>query len=244
MQTAKVWTLDDVKADWARVKCEVAYVRTIVAAYILLGTLRRQEQIKRLAAEQLKYSPDQPRVTAGQSGGGQWTDGRGVSGGSGSDVLLGGSGRGNVTSGPDRYRVVLETQDIAFGGHTIRDHVGKTDEYLTRTLQDQTYDNGIYTYGPEAEGSFESKETANDLVNRVLETYQADVDEVAGGKYESVLNKRFGYPTGKEAYRPDADTKPYIRNTYAVRVVLRHDPRSNTGYKVLTAFPVNHKSQR
>ena len=80
MQTAKVWTLDDVKADWARVKCEVAYVRTIVAAYILLGTLRRQEQIKRLAAEQLKYSPDQPRVSAGQSGGGQRTSGAGGGG--------------------------------------------------------------------------------------------------------------------------------------------------------------------
>jgi Bacterial EndoU nuclease len=83
MQTEKVWTLDDVKADWARVKCEVAYVRMIVAAHILLGTLRRQDEIKRLAAETLKYRPDQPRISAGQTGGGQWTDGGGGTAGDG-----------------------------------------------------------------------------------------------------------------------------------------------------------------
>ena len=44
MHLEKVWTLDEVKADWARVKCEVAYVRTIVAAHLLMKTLRRQEK--------------------------------------------------------------------------------------------------------------------------------------------------------------------------------------------------------
>jgi hypothetical protein len=77
MKMEKVWTLDDVKADWARVKCEVAYVRTIVAAHQLMKILRRQEQQKLLVASSLKYSRDQPRVSAGQSGGGQWTDGGG-----------------------------------------------------------------------------------------------------------------------------------------------------------------------
>jgi Contact-dependent growth inhibition CdiA C-terminal domain len=94
MQTEKVWTLDEVKADWARVKCEVAYVRMIVAAHQLMKTLQRQDEIKRLAAEALKYRPDQPRISAGQSGGGQWTDGgvgsrsRGVrTAGLGSEIL-------------------------------------------------------------------------------------------------------------------------------------------------------------
>jgi hypothetical protein len=77
MHIEKVWTLDEVKADWARVKCEVAYVRTIVAAHRLLNVLQQQEKFKRLAAEALKYRPDQPRISAGQSGGGQWTDGGG-----------------------------------------------------------------------------------------------------------------------------------------------------------------------
>jgi predicted nucleotidyltransferase len=67
MQMEKVWTLDAVKADWARVKCEVAYVRTIVAAHLLMKALRRQ-------GEQ-KFNPGQPRIPAGQTGGGQWTDG-------------------------------------------------------------------------------------------------------------------------------------------------------------------------
>jgi hypothetical protein len=47
------------------------------AAHQLMKTLRRQDELKRLAAEALKYRPDQPRISAGQSGGGQWTDGGG-----------------------------------------------------------------------------------------------------------------------------------------------------------------------
>jgi hypothetical protein len=69
MQMEKVWTLDAVKADWARVKCEVAYVRTIVAAHLLMKALQRQEE--------QKFNPGQPRIPAGQTGGGQWTDGGG-----------------------------------------------------------------------------------------------------------------------------------------------------------------------
>jgi hypothetical protein len=91
MQTEKVWTLDEVKADWARVKCEVAYVRTIVAAHQLMKTLRRQEKQKRLEAESLKYREDQPRVPAGNPGtGGQWTGsgaGSGVARDSASDSV-------------------------------------------------------------------------------------------------------------------------------------------------------------
>ncbi len=42
MLSAKVWTLDGVKADWLRVQGEVAYVRTMVAAHRLNKTLRQQ----------------------------------------------------------------------------------------------------------------------------------------------------------------------------------------------------------
>ncbi len=46
MLSAKVWTLDGVKADWLRVQGEVAYVRTMVAAHRLIKTLRQQEDQK------------------------------------------------------------------------------------------------------------------------------------------------------------------------------------------------------
>jgi hypothetical protein len=61
MQTEKVWTLDDVKADWARVKCEVAYVRTIVAAHQLMKILRRQETFN-------PYHDDAGRFTTADGG--------------------------------------------------------------------------------------------------------------------------------------------------------------------------------
>ncbi len=79
-------------------------------------------------------------------------------------------------------------------------------------------------------------------MNRALAASTDLVDLVASGKSEVVLNVRFGEETGKEAYRPDADTRPYIRKTYGVRVVLHHDNRSRTGYKVFTAFPVNQRT--
>ena len=91
-----------------------------------------------------------------------------------------------------------------------------------------------------AEGSFRSREEANDLVNQVLKRNTDKVDEVAAGKLrDATLQHRFGFVTGKEAFRPNGDSDPYIRDTYSVRVVIRHDTRSWRGYRVHTAFPVN-----
>ena len=73
MQTEKVWTLDDVKADWARVKCEFAYLRMIAAAHRLINILRAKEEQKRADVEQFKFNPGQPRVPAGNGReSGQW----------------------------------------------------------------------------------------------------------------------------------------------------------------------------
>jgi hypothetical protein len=58
-----------------------------------------------------------------------------------------------------------------------------------------------------------------------------------------MIEKRFGYVTGKEAFRANSDDDPYIRDTYGVRVVLRHDLRSDRGYRVYTAFPINEYSK-
>jgi hypothetical protein len=74
----------------------------------------------------------------------------------------------------------------------------------------------------------------------VLKRNTDKVDQVAAGKIEgATLQHRFGFVTGKEAFRPDGDSDPYIRDTYSVRVVIRHDTRSWRGYRVHTAFPVN-----
>ncbi|TMI99440.1 MAG: hypothetical protein E6G97_22725 [Alphaproteobacteria bacterium] len=95
-------------------------------------------------------------------------------------------------------------------------------------------------YARKREGSFESRESANDFVNRTLERNSVTVDQVADGKSDrTFLNTRFGYRTGREAFRPSIDSEPYLRDTYDVGVEIRHDPRSARGYRVHTAYPMN-----
>ena len=61
-------------------------------------------------------------------------------------------------------------------------------------------------------------------MNRTLEDNKETVDMVASGQEQRAwIEKRFGFVTGKEAFRPSADAEPYIRDTYGVRVVLQHD---------------------
>ena len=144
---------------------------------------------------------------------------------------------------PRFYTPVLAEED-AYGGHTLRRHTDRTEssliDYLNSNYQRvQTGNLEITTY-PVAEGTFRSREDANDLVNQVLKRNTDTVDEVAAGKIpKATLQERFGFVTGKEAFRPNGDSDPYIRDTYSVRVVIKHDTRSWRGYRVQTAFPVN-----
>jgi hypothetical protein len=97
----------------------------------------------------------------------------------------------------------------------------------------------------DAEGSFASREQANDYVNQLLKLERDKVDQVAtGAKDRLKLERRFGSVTGKEAYRPNGDSDPYIRDTYGVRAVIINDSGSPRGYTVRTAFPVNQRPGR
>ncbi len=140
----------------------------------------------------------------------------------------------------EKYIVSLEEEERS-GGHTIRDHVGKSNTYLISVVEEDTYEiRGVAVAGKLKESSFASMDSANDFVNRTIQSNIAKVDRVASGDSEyEVLNERFGYATGKEAHR-DTPTNPIsIRDTYEVRVVLRHDARAPYGYIVYTAFPYN-----
>jgi hypothetical protein len=142
-----------------------------------------------------------------------------------------------------RYSVNLEEED-ARGGHGKRKHVGKTDRELIDVLnadylRSQSGNLEITNFR-EAEGSFASLEQANELVNRVLRLESGKVDNVAEGKARrEKLEQMFDGVTGKEAFRPNGDSDPYIRDTYGVRVIIKRDGRSPRGYTVVTAFPVN-----
>ncbi|MEA2883164.1 MAG: hypothetical protein QOH32_2420 [Bradyrhizobium sp.] len=247
---------------------------------------------RRLAEEEAKYSPDQPRVPAGNPRGGRWTDrsgGQGTVAGPSQDrgqataaslaQPMGNVGIGDVSgsseterlfnigadaapadsanssagvlkvaaadeTGP-RYSVNLEEED-ARGGHAKSKHVGKTDRELIDVLnadyvRKQSGNLEITDFRRE-QGSFTSLEQANDLVNRVLEMNKDKVDGVATGKKrEATLQERFDFVTGKEAFRPNGDSEPYIRATDNVRVVIRPDNSSWRGYRVHTAYPVNDR---
>jgi hypothetical protein len=190
------------------------------------------------------FDPNQPRMPASNPDGGQWTSGGG--GISDPRVLSDAAPDDDWKPGAHyaqdrsrRYSVILEDEE-ARGGHVISKHVGKTDDDLAEVLR-RNYYVGLTTYNfQDAEGSFTDVRSANDFVNQTLNENQAIVDLVASGRSdEEMIEHRFGYPTGKEAHRANVDSEPYIRSTYAVRVIIRHDSHSERGYSVLTAFPIN-----
>lgn len=165
------------------------------------------------------FDPNQPRDAIGR-----WTDtGAGIS------LEIEPETRIAQSDGVRRYTVVLAEEE-ARGGHAIRRHVGKTDAELIARLRSMRLDSLFVTIAAEAQGSFASLEEANNLVNRVLEIHAPLVDQVSMGLEKEVwFQWRFGYQTGTEAYRPDPDTVPYMRPTYEVGVLIRHDKRSVRG---------------
>ncbi|WP_348623907.1 RNase A-like domain-containing protein [Hyphomicrobium sp. 802] len=187
---------------------------------------------------QLKYREDQPRVPAGQTGGGPWTDGG--DGGSGSnDARV----RVAQANDPRKYSINLEEED-ARGGHAKRDHVAKSDAELREVVERSVIRGTFVTLYKDAQGSFSSLEAANDFTNQILQKNAPSVDAVASGSQdESWLAERFGYVTGKEAYRTGPDEPVIVRPTYAAGILIRHDPRSPRGYTVYTAYPVNERSK-
>jgi hypothetical protein len=182
------------------------------------------------------FDPNQPRVPAGRSEGGQWTR---VGGGVEDEAPV------RVAQGPTRRRYTVNLlEEEARGGHAIRDHVRKTDAELIAVLEKdwrrvRVGGLEVIHFRP-AQGSFLSLEGANDFVNQVLTANPEKVDLVAsGGEPYLSIERRFGYVTGKEAYRSAPYALPRIRDTYGVRVVVHHDPRREPGYFVRSAFPIN-----
>jgi hypothetical protein len=158
---------------------------------------------RRIAALELAlFHPDQPRVPAGNPGGGEWTSGDW------------GGGTPHVESVSDKIRTPINLQEEhEKGGHGYPKHVGKSEAELIKTLDDHYYRFLGFTVSKAAEGSFSDILQANDFVNRTLEANQGIVDLVSGGEItgNAWIARRFGYKTGYEAYRPDADSNAYIR---------------------------------
>ncbi|WP_292510652.1 RNase A-like domain-containing protein [Methylobacterium sp.] len=182
------------------------------------------------------YNPNQPRVPAGSSEGGRWTEGD-----SGNDAVSSPSDLPTrfVQFDPGQGRSIDLREEEARGGHALREHVGKTDEELLARVRASKLTFPVVIFGLRRDGSFESIESANDFVNRTLEENASEVALVASGKEKKAfLKTRFGYKTGREAYTAGR-LDPYMRNTYGVGVYILHDPHGKNGFRVYTAYPRN-----
>jgi hypothetical protein len=200
-----------------------------------------------------KYSPDQPRVPAGNADGGQWTNEADIGSSEGLQYAALDTGTRTdatpdkpgvqVAAGPGRpgYPVDLSEEE-QLGGHTIAQHVGKSEDYLLSLISDEEaaeQRHGDISEGLR-EGSFPSLEAANKLVNSTIGQNQDTVSLVANGSLSRAeLDADFPSATGYEAFAATERSTPYIRDTYGVHVVIVRDLGSTKGYLVLTAYPVN-----
>lgn len=160
-----------------------------------------------------KYNPDRPRVPAGSSDGGQWTSG---GGGVLSDAdpdnfwQPGALLIQNIPAEPNAPGPVnLQDEDAIYGGHEFKRHVASPNEELLGIVSRDQYRGPGITIARKAQGSFLSTKDANNLVNRVLEANASEVHDIAIGKRATAkFTMRFGFVTGKEAFRADAFSEP------------------------------------
>ncbi len=190
-----------------------------------------------------KYDPNQPRVPAGNSNGGQWTDGGGGEGGSGSsgneasDSEITRVSQDNETS----YRVDLLEEEER-GGHAVKEHVGKSESYLKARVEREAF--AIVERGDDFRGlsvsSFNSLSAASKLVNSTLAQNRDVVDRVVRGDQRiGIVSAQFDSITGYEAYLPRFHAQPVMRDTYGVRVIIIRDLQTKNGFRVQSAFPRN-----
>jgi hypothetical protein len=202
-----------------------------------------------------KFSADQPRVPAGSPEGGQWTSGGGGVGeasagdsdASGEEPSTSDGGgldadaRVQLAQGDTSYDVDLSEQE-RLGGHASSRHVAMSENTLIASVLERgqriTARGGWFT--GLSEGSFTSLDSATELVNATLAANREAVDAVARGEARSeFVEARFNGRTGYEAYLPDPNSSPYIRDTNAVSVYIRRDSRAPNGFRVQSAFPIN-----
>lgn len=78
--------------------------------------------------------------------------------------------------------MVLDEEDNKFDGHTLKEHVGKSDEEMLDVVRKNSWRTWIAHGGTRRNGSFDSKDSENDFINRTLEINSELVDEVANGQ--------------------------------------------------------------
>ncbi len=221
-----------------------------------IAAARFQLALIRMNLWERKYRSDQPRVPAGSSEGGQWTDDAGGFGGlpPGDEAYQlddgvyrpEGDDRPQLepVSAPRPPRVNLDEEEKQ-GGHAAKHgHIGTPNAALMRMLSEERLDMPAVSVLAPAHGAFNDLATANAYTNDVLQASPAQVEAVARGEVRSAeLIRRYATPTGREAYRATKGMNGaiLIRPTFSVFVKIKHTG-TGKGFVVTTAYPRNKDS--
>jgi hypothetical protein len=217
-------------------------ISTLIFKLVSMRLMLRAD-ILRQVLRKANFNPDQPRVSAGEPDGGRWTgDGVGSVGPSAHSDLI------PIADTP-RYSIDLRNYENYYGGHAISEHVEKTDAELIERADELEAHWRMTRTGPEKQfrlggqaGSFSSLADANDLTNQVLNSPENIwlVQMLERGEFSKLnLLHRFGYKTGKEAFRPFKTSAAYMRDTFAVCVKLLPDPQNTNKFRIVTSYPTN-----
>lgn len=124
-----------------------------------------QVQLKLLKFQRIvtRFNPGQPRVPAGSPEGGEWTNGSLIH-------------PANERIG--RFKNDLIIHEGLGKGHAIKQHVGKSDFYLMQRVREFQNE---FRSGDYAAGTFANLESANKLVNSVIDMNETEVASVASG---------------------------------------------------------------
>lgn len=125
------------------------------------------------------------------------------------------------------------------GGHTIAQHVGKSDDFLLRSVTTPRVRSPFLNLYRYRHGSFSSLEAALKLTNSNLANNAALVEDVASGRRNrAFLTSEFASPTGTEAFRvTQRRSSPVIlRQTFGVGTVIEHAPDMPDGFIIITSY--------
>lgn len=128
-------------------------------------------------------------------------------------------------------------------GHTIEQHVGKSESYLKQRVYEMQVAAFDRPGGKDRDGfragSFASIESANKLVTAALANDRTNLLAVALGiEKGTTIKVFFDSVTGAEAYAETKYSKAIIRETKGVFVIINHDKSMPFGFRIHTAFPV------
>ena len=139
---------------------------------------------------------------------------------------------------------LLDHEGVA-GGHTISEHVGKTDQFLANRVRAYGIPR-FYNVFRESHSTFTSLQAANSLVSSTLSANYAVITAwLKGERSFLVVRKEFGSITGRGAFRNTGGARSgrgpvprlQFRNYSAVRVLIVRYPSMPHGFRVHTAFP-------